>query len=328
MLYVGLALLLDPRREFGTGLLPGVTLDSRLDKMRLFKEYNRQGAVEGIVLGSSRAMKLSCDELEKVLGLRWFNFSVDSARAEDYLAIYRWVRSSGARPKVLVIALDVEALHDSEPLDGRLRANPGLMVALDDSRSSAQQRVMVLLRLLKGVFSTHYVRDMLLSLRVAVVRPPAWVTFDTDGFLHYVQWEKDRAAGKLDFQTNLERSYEEYRRRFADMQGLSTVRKDQVATLIREAQQDGVRIVLWITPVHPKLAAFLDRETPYNKRLDETRVFVEGLRRDAQVPVVDFSVPGSFTDTADGWYDGAHMDEKNSNLVTGRLATELRSRGF
>src|ERR1035438_3833214 len=89
LLHLSLAILIDPRRDFGTGIFPVISLDSRRDKMKRFEEYNRRKAVDGIVLGSSRSMKLACGELDAKTGLRWFNFSVDSARAEDYLAIYR-----------------------------------------------------------------------------------------------------------------------------------------------------------------------------------------------------------------------------------------------
>src|SRR5687768_13190122 len=99
--YASVLVAVDPRADFATGLVPPAILDSRAVKQRLFLDYARSVPVEGLVLGSSRAMKLRPDELGGLLGARFFNFSVDSARAEDYLAVYRWVRGTGASLRFL-----------------------------------------------------------------------------------------------------------------------------------------------------------------------------------------------------------------------------------
>lgn len=328
LLYLGIALMIDPRRDFGTDLFPAVSLDSRRDKIRLFEEYNRRGAVEGIVLGSSRSMKLACSELDAITGSRWFNFSVDSARAEDYLAIYRWARARDPRLGTLLIGLDVEALHDNLEMDDRLKANQVLMSALDGNRPSAYRRTTDFLGLMKTVFSRYYAQDVLRSLRAALRPAPALMAFDKDGLLHYGLWEGERSAGRFQLTKHLEESHEEYRLRFVRMQGLSARRKNQIETLIMEAQRDRVRVVLWMTPLHPDLAAFLDRETRYAKLLDETRIFAERVRVEFGIPVLDLSTPAAFQGTDSGWYDGGHMDEGNSKRVVDRLATAIRQHGI
>ena len=52
--------------------------------------------------------------MQAATGFRAFDFAVEGARAEDYLVLYRWVRARGIRPRVVVIGLDVEALHDDD----------------------------------------------------------------------------------------------------------------------------------------------------------------------------------------------------------------------
>ena len=139
-----------------------------------------------------------------------------------------------------------------------------------------------------------------------------------------MQWEGERAAGRFDLQQNLKKSREEYRRRFDQMQGLSAERKTQIETLLREARRDRVQVVLWITPIHPELAASLARETGYVTGLKETRIFAEKLRTEFAIPVFDLSTPAAFDGTDSGWYDGAHIDEENAARVVARLATALR----
>ena len=132
--YLAAVRVVDARAKFGDPLkpwlFPTVVINSRTEKMRLFQTCRQAGEITGLVLGSSRAMKLRPADLDRDTGLRFFNFAVDSACAEDYLAIYRWAVAQGARPKLLVLGLDIEALHDNDPLDGRLEQNGPLLAAL------------------------------------------------------------------------------------------------------------------------------------------------------------------------------------------------------
>jgi len=324
LLYLLFAIVVDPRRDFGTGIFPVVSLDSRGDKMRLFDQYNQRKAVEGIVVGSSRSMMLGCDELDAKTRWRWFNFSVDSARAEDYLAIYRWAKSKDSRITALVVGLDVEALHDRIDFDGRLKANPGLMGALGGGKPSAYRKTTDFLAMMKTVFSRYYLHDEFRSLLVALRPRPAFSAFGEDGVLRYVQWDGERAAGRFDLQKNIKESREEYVRRLDHMQGLSAKRKNQIESLVKEAQRDKVQVVLWITPVHPEVAKFLARETAYVTRLEETRSFVEQLRTEFTIPVFDLSNSAAFDGTDSGWYDGGHIDQENAERVINRLVTALR----
>ena len=119
----GVFRIVDPRDDFGTGWFPVIIRDSRIEKMRLFSANPESSAIQGLVLGSSRAMKLSPAVLQAHTGLKFFNFAVDSGRAEDDLAIPRWVRQQGARPALLVIGLDLEALHNDDVSDEELLKN-------------------------------------------------------------------------------------------------------------------------------------------------------------------------------------------------------------
>src|SRR3989442_7710054 len=79
---VGLARLVDPRDDFGTGVFPVVVSDARREKLEQFVTYNRERPVEGIVLGSSRSMKLGPRSLEAGLRPRLLQPSVHSCRGE------------------------------------------------------------------------------------------------------------------------------------------------------------------------------------------------------------------------------------------------------
>jgi hypothetical protein len=326
--YLTCAVVINPRGYFNVNIFPVVTLDSRQAKMKLFASFNISRPVDGLILGSSRAMKISGSELTNQLGQRFFNFSVDSAEAEDYLAIYRWVRSQDPRLKTLVIALDVEALHDDDQLDGRLKSNADLMRVLGDrgQRPPLCTELQDALDRLKEVFSRHYATDMAQSILLHVgsgVTP--LVTFDVDGFLHYLAWER---PSTLSLHARVAASREEYDRRFRSMTSLSNKRRDLLEQLLQDAGHNGITVVLWITPIHPDLADYLSRETRYALLLEETRAYVMYLGSKYGVTTYDFSSPALFGGTNSGWYDGAHIDSTNATVIALKLSDGLKLHGL
>src|SRR4051794_40812761 len=90
-LYTIIAYAIDPRGSFGTGIAPTLIFDARKEKLVLYPRYNQSTPVNGLILGSSRSMTFRPDELASAPDESLFNFAVENARAEDHLAIYRWV---------------------------------------------------------------------------------------------------------------------------------------------------------------------------------------------------------------------------------------------
>src|SRR3569623_1513769 len=112
--YCGFVRYVDPYGEFGSGHFPSVVMDSQHEKLLLFKTFARNGPTDGLILGTSRSMLLRPTALAAGLGpgSRVFNFAVENGHAEDFLAIYHYVRAEGAKPRWIVIGLDVPSLHN------------------------------------------------------------------------------------------------------------------------------------------------------------------------------------------------------------------------
>jgi hypothetical protein len=319
--------VVDPRDDFGGAVCPQVTMDSRRDKMRLFKGYAASGGVGGLILGSSRSMKLDPKELESRLGVRFFNFSVDNARAEDFLAIYRWVRTQGITPRYLVVGLDVEALHDGEVSDPRLQENGELLAALrSDVRSAGPlARFARAVDRYKAMFTAAYVEDLARSvagcLRRSSTKRPL-TELDRDGYLHYVKLEGERAAGVFDVDRQISDTLEGYVTRFRDMHELSPRRRQNLETLIGEAKADGMIVKVWLTTLHPRTAQYLGERTAYADLLSRTRAYLAHLGDTYGIDGYDYSSPERYGGSLTAWYDGAHIDEKNAKLVAAGLARQ------
>jgi hypothetical protein len=287
--------------------------------MKLFAAFNARTPVEGIILGSSRSMKLSPRELTAATGLNFFNFAVESARTEDYLAIYRWVRAHGARPRAVVIGLDVEALHDSDAPDDRLQKNYSLRNLVETPAS----RVSIVLSAFKSVFTVAYVNDAARSVWQALRRSDRVSGFEADGYLRYFEWESQRARGVPVFPASLERCLRLYLARLEDMHGLSSARKRHLESALLEARSDGARVVVWITPLHPVTTSLLEQRTRFATLLALTRAHLADVHTKLGVPVHDFSVPARYGGTGSAWYDCAHADDAEADLIAHAVARDL-----
>jgi hypothetical protein len=333
-LYMGIARWVDPRGEFGSGVFPVVESDARAEKMRLFQAYATEAAPKGLILGSSRAMKVRPGTLERATGQRFFNFAVDNARAEDYLAIYRWVRRQGVRPKLVVVGLDVEALHDDDRAEASLLQDGALMATLG-SGGPAERGLLApfrgspaarLARQYKSTFTIEYLNDMVAAVRLSLFpqsRPLPLMEFEPDGYLRYRRWERERAAGRFRFGRDLERCLTRSAGRFEAMRQLSGRRRAYVQELADEARAEGARVVVWITTLHPATTRYLETRTGYAALLEATREYLHSLATEG-VASFDFSRPESYDGTASGFYDCLHIDETNADRVMAALGPELR----
>jgi hypothetical protein len=301
--------------------------------MRLFGAYQAAGSAEGLILGSSRAMKISPRTLEQATGYRFFNFAVDSARAEDELAIYRWVRQQGARIKLLVIGLDVEALHDDDRPEASLLGSQDLMrmlgrPSLREPGLLAPFRSLGLVRMFKkykAVFTIEALRDAARSVSVSVrpgSRPLPLMEFEPDGYLRYPRWERERTKGTFRFDRDMDRCLAKSRTRFDTMTKLSPRRRAYLDQTVDEARADGARVIVWITSLHPLAAQYLEAHTGYGALLAATREYEHALAGRDGVATYDFSRPESYQGTDSGWYDCLHIDDANAERVVTALVGE------
>jgi CelD/BcsL family acetyltransferase involved in cellulose biosynthesis len=335
-LYAVTVRAVDPRGDFGIAQFPVVELDARTEKMRLFQQDIETTQPDGLILGSSRAMKLSPRTLDAALGQHFFNFAVDNARADDYLAIYRWVCQHNVHLKSLIVSLDVEALHNDDQPDPGLTRNETLLRALeqggrtpDDSLTGRSPLATIAraLRTYRSVFTITYLDDTIRSIRLFLQphsQPLPMLEFEHDGYLRYRLWESQRATGAFRFDHDMERCLYKYVTRFQGMTALSSRRTAYLRQLVQDAQANGTKVVVWLTSLHPTTERHLSMHTQYPTLLNAARYSLTSIHESLGVPTYDFSSPDHYNGTPDGWYDCAHIDETNAERVAAILADSLR----
>ncbi|WP_216327536.1 hypothetical protein [Deinococcus aestuarii] len=321
----GLLWYVDPRGQFGGGRFPTVTLDARRQKMDLFRAFEEQAPVQGLILGSSRSMKLDPAVFSERTGLRFFNFTVDAAKAEDYLAIYRWAKAQGAPIRRVMLGLDVEALHNDNALFTNFRHNPDLRRMLSaEQGGAALVGVEANVSRFKDMFTVEYLRDTfkVVAARARSEQKVPFMQFTANGYLHYPGRERQRAAGTFDLTQEVSACLPSYLNIYGGMQSLSPQRWGYLETLVREVQADGGQVEIWISPLHPATTELLANQTRYTQLLGQTRAALASLGRRTGVTVRDYASPERFGSNAQDWYDCAHIDNRGAELLSRRLLSE------
>ncbi|HZB27765.1 MAG TPA: hypothetical protein VE282_04310, partial [Gemmatimonadales bacterium] len=116
----------DPLATFGTGLVPPIVSADRDYKATLYRA--RRPSPEVVLLGSSRVKTIRPQCVTALTGRPAFNFGVNAGTAEDFLAIFRFMRAEpGFKVREVLLGAEPEAFAG----DGR----PGR--ALAQSRALA-----------------------------------------------------------------------------------------------------------------------------------------------------------------------------------------------
>src|SRR4030042_774651 len=128
LLLLSANIYVDPRGVFGTGKYPVITATSRTEKIILLKAMEPKP--EALIFGSSHCMRYSPKYVEDITGLKTFNFSVDSGKMEDFLALLNYsIEEIMIRPKLVILGVCPRTFCEmkDEDLDDRLVSNAVLL---------------------------------------------------------------------------------------------------------------------------------------------------------------------------------------------------------
>ena len=273
-----------------------------------------------LILGSSRVQSLSSNAAAKY-GYKSFNFSVNSARAEDWYCTHQFVVEHNRIPLTRVIlGIDIEALAVGVMMDHRLVHSKRLCAYLDESdqKVAASERAQA-----HGAASAttrfNKLQEQLKS------RLPDWVRrygYDSiTGDIVYLDDDdiSQRHNTRRPMKIQDVHSYDlEYKMRLAGFDRLNPKRLDYFIRLVQNCLAQNVHITCYLTPLHPSLHQLLCEETDYLARM---RKFVDGLRHN-QTPLFqlyDFSTPAQFGGIDEDFINAAHIGGANADLILDRL---------
>lgn len=124
-LLAGLVFSVDPYDKLGInvfGFETKAVASPRENKYNMLEHSKKD--YQAFILGSSGAHRFHTSVVENMTGLKTFNYSVQHATPEDYLAITKHILSKVKNPKLLLLQIDLYALNKNYAADNRLYSSP------------------------------------------------------------------------------------------------------------------------------------------------------------------------------------------------------------
>jgi hypothetical protein len=258
-------------------------------------------------------MKFRPDCLAELSGLPAYNFGLSNASVEDLVAIVGFVEANAKAPlRELVIGLDVEAFDDRTPVDPRTLSSEKLRPYVPGSVGRSWSTIT------QALFGWQALRYALVSLRFHVFpnQKPHELNHDApDGLVVYDEWDPQLAQGKLDLVRGREAAKGRFApQAYAGFTSLPPERVRMIRELVEREHARGVAIHVVVPPLHPSLEA-LRRQSALSNRMRELEAFLYDLKGAGLIQYISVGSPRDFGGDNDGYYDGVHLTEANTNRL-------------
>lgn len=310
-------LLVNPLGLYPTHLLPPTEQNLRRYKYEQVRRLRLEPST--VILGSSRVMTMRSSDVEQYLPGDCYNFSMQSAAAEDWYAALRLLVDELHAPvEHVIIGMDYEAFNPAVPTmsEGRYFPEFSKYLVHTKLRSRTMDQFSLLLSseqldATKGVLTSQFEREH--RSQNKVVEP--------DGTLLLRDREDQIAAGKFDLNKVLDSRVRKYASRSLHLDGYdkpSAERLRYLDDLLDFADDHGITVHIYITPYHPRLWQVL-RPLPGIRVLRETRRIVQQHCQAHGVYLIDFSRIDRFGGKPDDFYDEIHMWPSNQARLLNAL---------
>jgi len=310
-LLVALALLVrvtDPLAAFGTGLVPPIVSADRDYKAALYRA--RTPRPEVVLLGSSRIKALRPACVSALTGRPAFNFGVNAGVAEDFVAIFRFMRSRpGFKVREILLGAEPEAFT-GDPSFGRALAqsralgpfvpevgsDPELLWSDLWSQASALAAV-------RSVWHYGFDRQKLPQEELA-----------PDGFQTRPLWDDEIRNGRFPQHSAVLASSHAVRSRYLGGNHLSPGRLAQLHELLEEARAAGVQVRAFVPPVHPALSRDA-AGTALPGLTAELVGYLRSAEREGLIHYVETRSLSDFHGDSTLYYDAIHMTPDNADRL-------------
>jgi hypothetical protein len=256
-----------------------------------------------IFFGGSRAERFDPEYARRKTGLPSFNLAVSNSHPEGAWALVNWLydRQPGARLR-WVWAVNAATFGDRD-LDPALLQDQRFSWYFGDGLLRAQRRLLpqTVAQMPRNIHleKRRYARDGLLL----------WNTYD-----RYFE-----IGGTLDKSLDRYIASAVAKLKTADGGGDGRSRaRAYFEKTLRLLNDHGTTPVIVAMPVHPRVLAAL---RPYgrDRRHAAFLAYLRGLQKRYRLKVVDLTELSSFGGDPEGFYDGVHIDRKNSDRVIDAL---------
>lgn len=310
--------LVNPYLLYPTRIVEPLVQTPREDKYELL--LSRPTPPDALILGSSRAERISSTLATELSGFSTFNAAVSRSTPVDFIVWTRFlIDGLNHTPKLLIVSLDPEAFNPEQAwlTTAWLTNSPFAPYASDITLTTSGDPVEDALRKL---FSWQQTLDSLqvLQLEVANARPERAVFYDADGGYTFVEETTADASSTVPDTGYLIPFYQNY-------PALSQEALHHLELFLQLCAEHQITLVIFLPPYHDDLLATLRAETDFQARHDELVATIEALGNRYDLVFHDLVEAASFDGIPEIFFNGDHMDRTNSDLLlahilSGRLA--------
>lgn len=124
ILFYGFIVAVDPYNKLGINVFGFETKAVDFPRVNKFNQLEHATKkYEAFILGSSAAHRYHTSVLEEITGLATYNYAVQSAMPEDYLAMFNHIVSK-FKPKLVVLSMDFYGLNEYQKTDEMFYISP------------------------------------------------------------------------------------------------------------------------------------------------------------------------------------------------------------
>ncbi len=271
-----------------------------------------------LVLGSSRVWTIAPSNLAEQTGLPSFNAGVSVAMAEDNYALLRYtVEQAHITPKLVIIGLDLESLHNARPVDQRTQDVPELQSYLP--RASLAADVTRYKSLLMAPTLQLSLRSLNLARRGKNQTPPDPIyTVGQHGDTQLSGVLRRLANGQSTVAAETQETIVTYSRRYIGYTALSSERLNYLRLTLVYCAQRNIKAVVYLSPlstvVQTALAPF-----HYQDLHRAALVQVPQITQASGAAFLDYTDAASFGGLQTGFLDGTHMSQPAGAIMISRL---------
>jgi len=280
-----------------------------------------------LILGSSRVMALGAAAAAE-RGYRAYNFSVNSARAEDWYCIVRFVLAHNRRPlRRVLVGIDIESFSSQMNVDFRLLGSEPLREYLDPADQLDDRDRDEALASLSTAERQRFlaIQQQLRNQDLDGVRP--FGIRPASGELAYLGNDPVSTAFNARRPVRLAdptSANQEYKLRMHRFGLLNPKRLAYFTRMVAPCIDNGLPVTCFLTPCHAELLRFLQRETTYNDRLAEFRAGVK-VTSSPMFQLLDCSAPPAFAGSEDDFIDPAHVGAHNADKLMRHLLDQAEA---
>jgi hypothetical protein len=289
----GLILAVDPYDKLGInvfGFETKAVASSRENKFYMLERSKEE--YEAFILGSSTAHRYDTTDLERLTGLKTFNYAVQHTTPEDYVAIINHVKSRFS-PKLIIIQMAFVDLDINYLTDKRLASSPlGKFIGEQKSKNTYMNSDIFSNQLL----TLDALRDSFRVIFVNLFGEARHI------YLEHGNYEDEKpVTGKIDV---VQFSHQNWK--------ISPARIEILKMLQTQADQAGIKLVIISAPLAPSHLARIKADTHMNNALKKYKETIFEVFKN----VHDFSTEKmNKYNTTEYFRNSTHPSKKLSRLV-------------